>query len=336
MPVLRELAERGATFDWAFAPSNVTRRSLPSIVIGLAPNRVRGRVVGWGLRVDPRHVLLAERLRAGGYATAGFMSLPNFFNDEGRTGLQRGIEYLAIEPNGHKLAGLAATWLTARKDKRPLFLWMHILEPHNWTAGVGVPRSDQERKTYYDRALAASDTMLKRIVDVVGDRAILIVTADHGEALGEHGHDYHSTDLYDSQMRVPLVMAGPGIRAHRVPEIVSLVDLVPTIVELAGFEPPADMLDGHSIADLATGTRAGVGGTGTAFAAMIKDRSNPGGVNAFVDGPWKIIDTEGRLELYDISKDPDEHVDLAAEQPAVLARLFVELLAHERAGSPFR
>src|SRR5690606_38920534 len=91
MPALAALGERGAVFSWAFAPSNVTRRSIPSMVIGLAPNRIRGRVVGWALRVDPRHVLLAERLRAGGYETAGFMCCAGFWSPEVRTGLQRGL-----------------------------------------------------------------------------------------------------------------------------------------------------------------------------------------------------------------------------------------------------
>jgi hypothetical protein len=91
MPVLGGLGERGAVFEWAFAPSNVTRRSIPSMVIGYAPNRIRGRVVGWALRIDPRFVLLAERLAAGGYETAGFVCCVGFWGPDARTGLQRGI-----------------------------------------------------------------------------------------------------------------------------------------------------------------------------------------------------------------------------------------------------
>src|SRR5204863_7200929 len=108
----------------------------------------------------------------------------------------------------------------------------------------------------YDRTLAASDQMVAEVLAAFAHRSpdrmpIAIITADHGEALGEHGHPYHSTDLYDAQIRVPLVIAGPGIAARRVAETVSLTDLVPTVLELGGFVAPSDVsIDGTSFADL--------------------------------------------------------------------------------------
>ena len=95
--------------------------------------------------------------------------------------------------------------------------------------------------------------------------------ADHGEGLGDHGQPYHSTDLYDSQIRVPLVIAGPGIAPHHVGETVSLTDLTPTLVELAGFEPPRGAsIDGRSLADLATGRRIPEADRGIAFARSLQ------------------------------------------------------------------
>jgi hypothetical protein len=160
---------------------------------------------------------------------------------------------------------------------------MHILEPHGWTTVAAEARSDDERRGAYDRTLAAADQALGEVLAAFARRSadrmpIVIVTADHGEALGEHGHPYHSTDLYDAQIRVPLVIAGPGLAPHRIAETVSLTDIVPTVLDLAGFAAPGDhSLDGHSFADLATGRRAGDPDGGVAFAAMIKDRSNPRG-----------------------------------------------------------
>ena len=346
MPALGALGARGAVFSWAFAPSNVTRRSIPSMVIGLAPNRIRGRVVGWALRVDPRHVLLAERLRAGGYDTAGFMCCHGFWSPEVRTGLQRGLEHLEIEMNGTKLARAARRWLEAREThpgRRPLFLWMHLIEPHNWTQGLGEPRTDEEQTRFYHRSLTATDAMLAEVLRPFTrrdpeDAPIVVVTADHGEALGEHGTKYHSTDLYNSQLRVPLVIAGPGIPAHAISETVSLTDLTPTLLELAGFRPPTDgSIDGRSVADLAAGRRASRD-DGTAFAAMIKDRSNPGGVVTVVKGRWKLIETAGALELYDIHADPDELTNVVDAQPAIVAELRALLAAKQAAArtSPFR
>lgn len=314
MPLLRELGVRGAVFEWAFAPSNVTRRSIPSMVTGLAPNRVRGRVVGWALRIDPRHVLLAERLLAGGYETAGFVCCWGFWGSDFRTGFERGLQKLVIEPDGMKLAKEARVWLEAREkraDRKPLFVWMHLLEPHNWQQGQGKPKNEEETRRFYDRALAATDTMMLELVGAFSGRSaeqapIVVVTADHGEGLGDHGAPYHSTDLYNSQIRVPFVIAGPGVKPGRITETVSLTDLTPTILELAGFVPPTGpSMDGSSLADLASGRRASTPDGGTAFAAMIKDRSNPGGVTAVIKGPWKLIEAKS-FELYNIHRDPDE------------------------------
>jgi arylsulfatase A-like enzyme len=335
-------------FERALSPSNVTRRSIPSIVTGLAPNRVHGRVVGWALRIDPRHVVLAERMRAGGYDTAGFMCCEGFWGKSFHTGLERGLAHLEIEPHGATLAQHARAWIDAydhRPDHRPgapLFLWMHILEPHNWTLG-GEFRSDADRRAAYDRSLAASDLIVAEVLAAFAHRAadrmpIVIVTADHGEALGEHGHPYHSTDLYDAQIHVPLVITGPGIAARRVTETVSLTDIVPTVLELGGFVAPADAsLDGSSFADLATGRHTGSADAGIAFAAMIKDRSNPGGVTAMVHGKWKLIDTGTGLELFDIHNDPHERTNLMPTHPAAEPDLRKLMRAHNDAAdrSPF-
>jgi len=346
MPGLRDLAAGGTVFDWAFSPSNVTRRSIPSIVLGLAPNRVRGRVVGWALRVDPRHVLLAERLRAGGYDTAGFMCCEGFWGKEFHTGLERGLTHLEIESRGPVLAGKAHAWLEAREQRAgtpPLFVWMHILEPHNWTQVTGEPRSEADRGKFYDRSLAASDQMVRDVLAAFQHRAperapIVIITADHGEALGEHGQPFHSTDLYDAQIRVPLVIAGPGIQPQHVAETVSLTDLVPTVLELAGFDATRGAsFDGRSLMDLATGARAGDPDGGVAFAAMIKDRSNPGGITAVVKGRWKLVDNHGNLELYDTRRDPDEHDNVLGQHTDVVNDLRKLLDARTAAGaaSPF-
>jgi arylsulfatase A-like enzyme len=348
MPMLSELAKRGAVFDWAFSPSNVTRRSIPSMIIGLAPDRVRGRVVGWALRVDPRHVLLPERLAAGGYETAGFMCCDGIWGKDMRTGLARGLEHLETEPreNGIALSHMARDWLDARErrgDNRPLFLWMHILEPHNWQAATGEPRNEEERRRFYDRSLQVSDAMLVTLLGAFAQRPperqpIVIVTADHGEGLGDHGQPYHSTDLYDSQIHVPLVISGAGIHAGHIPETVSLTDLTPTVLELAGFAPPTGpSIDGKSFAELATGRRMADPEAGIAFAEMIKDRSNPGGITAVVRGRWKLIDNASSAELYDVHVDPDERSNLISIKPGLVEPLRVLLRKHVAAAedSPF-
>jgi arylsulfatase A-like enzyme len=110
-------------------------------------------------------------------------------------------------------------------------------------------------------------------------------------------------------------------------ETVSLSDLTPTIVELAGFQPPGD-LDGRSVADAITGKRVSAPDTGTAFAAMIKDRSNPGGMTAVSRGHWKLVNDNAALELYDLRADPGEHDNAIARFPQIAGELSALLAAH--------
>jgi arylsulfatase A-like enzyme len=244
------------------------------------------------------------------------------------------------------LAERARAWLAARDlqpSQPPVFVWMHIIEPHNWTRVTGEPRTEAELRAFYDRALTASDQMVQTVLSAVRQRSparmpIVIVTADHGEALGEHGQPFHSTDLYNAQIRVPFVVAGPAIQARHVSETVSLTDLVPTVLDLAGFVPPiAAGLDGRSVADLATGARAGDPDGGVAFAAMIKDRSNPGGITAVIKGHWKLVDNNDNLELYETRSDPDEHDNVFGQHALEVDSLRRLLEARIAAGaiSPF-
>ena len=320
MPTLSQLASRGAVFTHAYSPGNVTRRSIPSIAMGLSPTRVHGKVAGWSLRLDPRHVLLAERFRAAGYDTAGFFCCASFWEPAHRLGIGRGIDHLYIEPDGKPLSAAAAAWITARSathPDKPLFMWMHFIEPHNWVHD-NEPNTDDERRMRYDRVLTEVDKYVGNVIAAFDglpedQQPIIAITADHGEGLGDHGSPHHSTDVYNSQIHVPLVIAGPGITARRIDETVELVDLAPTLLDLAGFVPPGmPEMDGVSVADLATGARPSNPSEGYAFSTMVADRSVAASERAIISGQWKMIEnTTGGYELYDLSGDPREAHDLA-------------------------
>jgi len=344
MPTLSRLAADGAVFASAYSPGNVTRRSIPAIATGVSPTRVRGKVAGWALRLDPRHILLAERFRAAGYDTAGFFCCASFWSARHRLGINRGIDHVEIEPDGAKLSEAARAWLAERRAKtsRPLFVWVHFIEPHNWLQGRTDLRSVTDRRTQYDKVLGEVDgyvgTVLEAFTGAGARPPIVVITADHGEGLGDHGQPYHSTDLYDSQIHVPLVIAGPGIPPHRVVEPVGLVSLAPTLLDLAGFVPPGmPQMDGTSFAPLATGTTGGDPDGGYAFSAMIEDRSAPNGSRAVIRGTWKLIETRRGFELYDRGVDAGEMRNLAPSRPEKLAELRA-LLTQRRAidgRSPF-
>jgi choline-sulfatase len=333
MPALQRLAEQGAVFDWAFAPGNVTRRSLPSIMLGVSAPRVRGRVAGWALRLDPRHVLVAERLRAAGYDTAGFFCCVSHFGAEHELGLIRGIDHVVIERRAEDLARQAGGWLAARTSRRPVFVWLHFIEPHGWENYPRPPGPAGRPDPRYDLALVDVDRALALVVESAWSRArrnrtYLLVGSDHGEALGEHGFRTHSSSLYNSEIRVPLIAVGPGIKPRRIARPVGLTDLAPTIMELAGLVPPAmPHMDGVSLAPLLRGKAADIAGAGEAYSAMIADRSVPVSQRAVIAGRYKLIWTEegDRLELFDLSADPGERRDLSGSQPQLRAAMKARL-----------
>ncbi len=347
MPGLEALSKRGVVFDWAFSPGNTTRRSLPTLATGVSARRIHGRVAGWALRLDPRHVTLAERFRAAGYDTAGFFCCYSHWGPKHRLGLNHGIDTLVIDGNGKKLVGKAMAWLEQRRQagpKRPLFLWIHVFEPHTWDQVYPASKFGKPIQPRYDRLLGDTDAFMRPLFELLstGDavgHTVLVVTADHGEGMGDHGAPAHSTDLYDSQIHVPLVVLAPGIQPGRIGMPVSLTDLPPTMLDLAGFVPPRlPVMDGHSLAPYLRGEKIPRREDGIAYSSMIADRSVPDSLDALILGRHKLIVGPGkRVQLYDISTDPGEHHDLSRTHRALVAEMRTALLAREALNgiSPF-
>ncbi len=347
MPGLEALSKRSVVFDWAFSPGNTTRRSLPTLATGLSARRIHGRVAGWALRLDPRHVTLAERFRAAGYDTAGFFCCYSHWGPKHRLGLNHGIDHLVIEGRGPKLIGKAMAWLDQRHrsgTRKPLFLWIHVFEPHTWDQVYPASKFGKPIRPRYDRLLGDTDRFMAPLFELLstGDRAehtVLVVTADHGEGLGDHGSPSHSTDLYDSQTHVPLLVRGPGIAPGRIVMPVSLTDLPPTMLDLAGFVPPGlPVMDGFSLAPYLRGQKVPRREDGVAYVSMIADRSVADSMDALIIGRHKLIVGPGkRVQLYDISTDAAEHHNLAHTHPAMVAAMKAALTAREALNglSPF-
>jgi arylsulfatase A-like enzyme len=331
MPNLEMAASRGVVFEWAFSPSNNTRQSVSAIMTGVNPARLRGRVVEFGLRLDPRHVVLAERFRAAGYATAGFLCCVNHMGGRKKIGLDRGLESVAYERDGSRLKDLATAWLrSSAGERRPRYLWVHFFDPHDWQWQFPAPGGgDGDAEGRYRQAIQRADRFLAPIVaamEASGRPAILVIASDHGEGLGDHRAPHHSSNLYNSQIHVPLVIAGPGLGpARREAAPVALLDLSATLLDLAGFEPPGmPEMDARSFAGLVRGERSA--GSGDVYAVMVHDRSVARTGRALVAGRHKIIAVDGRKpELYDIVADPAEARNLASRKPRVLRDMTARL-----------
>ena len=262
---------------------------------------------------------LAGMLREAGFATAAFVAA---FPLDRRFGLAAGFETYgdwlprgaggrpANERAGQAVVDEATAWVAAHRDAR-MFLWVHLFEPH---APYGTPGDRRPVAARYDEEVAEADRQVGRLLEALGsarDQALVVLTGDHGEAFGEHGEIGHSVFAYDTTLRVPLVMAGPGIRPRVVAEPVGLVDVLPTALALLGLPPSSG--DGMSLAPLlAGGTLAARALYAESFAPLLDFGWSP--LRTLREAGRKYI-AAPRPELYDLDADPGETRDLSATVP---------------------
>jgi arylsulfatase A-like enzyme/Flp pilus assembly protein TadD len=215
----------------------------------------------------------------------------------------------------------------------PWFAWVHLFDPH---APYDAPVEYRAGRSPYDAEVAYADAMLGRLLDRLRaahalDRALIVVTADHGESLGEHGETTHGLFAYDATLAVPLIVGGTSVPAGRVEAPVGHDDIMPTILDLAAVAPPAGM-DGRSLVQTPPADRDIV------FEALDANLTRGWApLTGVVSGGWKYIDLPIR-ELYDLRADPREVTNLAerdAAQRDSLAQALARLTASPRqSGTP--
>lgn len=338
-PTFDALAAAGLLFDRAYAQGPQTKASMPSVFTGRYTSEVPRTAQQWA-RILPEATTIAERLAAAGYRTAGVPS-HNFFKPS--YGLSQGfmdwdlsvVEALdtrtAYETTGHKVAERTLAWLSAwgqrpAADAPPFFLWVHLFDPHHFYkahAEYAFGDTDEDR---YDGEIRFTDVQLQKILGALeappfAGHTYVIVHSDHGEGFGEHGYRYHGQHLYEDQIRVPLVVVGPGVPARRVLAPVSGIDLVPTLLDLAGLPVPAE-LPGRTLLAHAEGEPE----PRPVYAEMLAD-ANHSDRRVLIRWPYKLQwgITFGELTLHDLSKDPGEREDLSLREPDRTRALEAEL-----------
>ena len=328
-PRLDGLAARGLRFARAATVVPLTLPAHSSLFTGTFPARHAVRDNG-GYYLGEEQTTLAEVLKPRGFRTGGFISA---FVLDSRWGIDQGFERYfddfdlsqfekqagmdAIQRPGHETVDEALRWLAAERE-RPFFLWVHLYDPHTPYA---APREYAARfpRTLvgaYDAEIAATDAQLGRLLDALEadgrlGRTVVAVLGDHGEMLGEHGELTHGFFVYDSAVRIPLVVAAPGLAPRVVRDQVRIVDVMPTLLELLGV-PPAPAVQGTSLLPLARGERLNL----MALSESWFPRFHYGWseLEAIQDERFKLIRAP-RRELYDLERDPLETADLAASDP---------------------
>ena len=323
-PTLTAIGGRGTRFTRAYTHAPLTLPAHASLLTGLVPpaHGVRSN----GFRLDGLVITLPELLRAAGYRTGAFIGGSAL---DARFGLAQGFEEyddrydLLQDPTGSNAfrhgarpasAVLAATAAWIARQPEPWFAWSHLRDPHSPTAGPPYAS--------YDRAVAAADMALGAFLEPLAAggmlaRTLIVVTADHGASLGEHGERSHGVFAYEGVLRVPLVVAGPGVPRAEVRLPVSHADVMPTVLELLRLTLPAS--DGQS---LVAAMRGGEMDARAIYFEALDPALARGGapLTGVVAGQWKFIDLP-IPELYDVLADPEEKANRAAGEPAMATRL---------------
>ncbi len=340
-PWLDRLSAGGVRFSRALAHNVVTLPSHANILSGRYPF-THGVRENSGFRFPADVATLATVLKERGYRTGAFVSA---FPLDVRFGLERGFDvyddrygkgaerraFLEPERAGTATVAAAVDWVG--RQATPWFAWVHLYDPH-FPYAPPEPLATRYRGTPYLGDVAAADAALSPLVSPIlargeAGRTVTIVTADHGESLGEHGEQTHGLFAYEATLRVPLILYQPRLfRPRVVDETVGHVDIFPTVLDALGIEVPSG-IDGRSLLRAASGERrAAVPLYFEALSTSLNRGWAP--LAGVADGPLKYIDLP-LPELYDLSNDPAESRNLVAERSGDLARMRAALEKFRRA-----
>jgi arylsulfatase A-like enzyme/Flp pilus assembly protein TadD len=316
-PFLDGLAARGTVFTHAHAHNVVTLPSHTNILTGLYPwqHGVRDNA---GFTLDPKHATIAEQLRAAGFATGAFVSA---FPLDSRFGLDRGfdvyddgyrtvagaLDFAVQERPGNETLAAAAQWWRASAGRKR-FLWVHLYEPHAPYLPAAQFR-DAYRDNPYLGEVATTDAMLAEALGPLlreSPDALVVVTGDHGESLGEHGEQTHGLFAYEATLAVPLVVVDPAHKPGHDDAYVRHIDIAPTILERVGVARTAEM---KGLPLFATGER------GYTYFEALSASLNRGWAPlvGVLQGGRKLIELP-IPELYDLPSDPKEAKNRFADE----------------------
>ncbi len=329
-PALDALARRGVRFRRAYSHVPTTLPSHASLLTGLVPAR-HGVHENGTFVLGPGYPTLAETFLGAGYRTGAFVSAIVL---DRRYGLARGFldyvdeletdetETVMAQVRGEVTVDRALAFL-AKPDPRPVFAWIHLYDPHH-PYSPPEPFASRFRGRPYEGEIAYMDAQVGRLLAKLAERnrpTLVVALADHGESLGEHQEPTHAFFVYGATQRIPLLLSYPGVlpAGREVAPLVRVVDVLPTILELAHLQPP-DGLDGRSLVPLVTGRSDRE--TGPAYQESYGPRLWWGAqeILGVRSGPWFYVRAP-RPELYNVEQDREETVNLATVRPVELERL---------------
>ena len=326
-PGIDQLARAGVRFTQAYTPVPITLPAHAALMTGEFPLATAMHDFS-GNRLPSSTVTLAKVLRDHGYTTAAFIGSAVL---DSRFGLNQGFDTYfdhfefghseevhldTIERRGDRVVDEALNWLKLN-PKGPFFLWVHLYDPHA-PYNPPEPYASRYRAYPYDGEIAFADAQVGRLVAFLrqqGQNSLMVLASDHGESLGEHGEKTHGFFIYNSTLHVPLIIKAPGAVPRVVQDEVSLVDVLPTILQALKTPIPSSV-QGRSLLSLVLGRPAE--NTSNLYAESYPPLLHFGW-NLLRGLQWrglKYIETT-RPELYDTRTDPKELNNLASTRQAL-------------------
>ncbi|HEY6077733.1 MAG TPA: sulfatase [Polyangiaceae bacterium] len=335
-PNLTALAEKCTNYSNAYSVSSYTAKSVAAFLSGQYPSTLYRSgffFASYGQAND----FLAESLQKDGIATLAWFGHLYFARakgleqgfDEWRT--VPGITFDAETDNhvtSDKMTALGIELLGKPELKnKQFFAWAHYMDPHDqYNRHEEAPKLGNKARDRYDQEVFYTDLWLKKLLDFVAEQPFgkdtyVVISADHGEAFGEHGMYKHAFELWEVLTRVPLLICGPGIKAQRVAERRSHIDLPSTFLDMLGRAEPSN-LQGKSLLAEASG-REPPRNREPIYLELSEDSHNPPR-RAVIQKDYKLIWFGGpreKFQLFDLGHDPGEEKDIAKEQPEKLKEL---------------
>ena len=326
-PNIDALAEQGFLFTHAMTPVPLTLPAHTSMFTGTIPPH-HGKRKNADAYFDPAHVTLAQLLKKKGFATGAFIGAQvlnrSFGLDRGFDTYQDQFADESHERRAEEVNRAAFDWLDRQSKADPVFMFIHYYDAHDEYAPP-EPFATSFKEDPYAGEIAYADHCIGLVIEKLKslnmyESTLLIVTGDHGEMLGEHGEETHMYFIYQSALKVPLVYKVPGSAGgKKISDLASIIDIVPTICDLAGVEPP-EGIEGKNLAGYFRNQPPLPEDRFLYCESMQPTFYGANSLVGLASTQWKYIHTT-RPELYDLQKDPAEEsnlIDSQARQASIL------------------
>jgi arylsulfatase A-like enzyme/Flp pilus assembly protein TadD len=330
-PNIDLLASGGVRFERAYTPVPVTLPAHTVIFTGTYP-MFSGMHDFSGNKLNPSQPTLASILKQHGYATGAVIGSAVL---DSRFGLNQGFDFYydhfdfnrlqesnleEMERPGNAVADVALDWLR-KNDRKNFFLWMHLYDPH-YPYRPPAPYNEQYKDRPYDGEIAFADAQVGRLIAYLKANGlyrntVIVLSGDHGESLGEHGEKTHGFFIYNATLHVPVIIRLPGAPAAKVvTEIVSLADLMPTVLNVLKIELPSQVQGVNLLPLMMNPKKPPEARNLYAETFLPRLHFNWSELRSVETEKYHFIDAP-KPELYDLSKDPGETQNLYSETKAV-------------------